>query len=235
MQVLIWEKNPLQRQSLQHIFEQEHHQVTLCHNYHELRHALKKHQQTPLVVVVYAHTLSHLKQLYTLHRFAPYASLLVLCLQQDSQTHLSLLNAGADAFLAQPFSEDMLLAQSRALQRQSKRLLQARLESQRTVETYHDFTFDFGQYTLYDGTEKVELSKREFLLLHYLLKHPHRVHRREKLYAIVWPGKTSAQGRQIDNLIVSLRQKITPQRVQFLSHYGKGYEAQTLSQNHQKT
>lgn len=229
MQVLIWEKNPLQQQSLRQIFEQERHQVVLCHSYQELRHQLKPLQQTPILVVVYAHTLSYLKQLYTLHRFAPYASLLVLCSQQDAQTHLNLLNAGADAFLAQPFSEEMLLAQSRALQRQSQRLLQARLESRHTVETCHGFTFDFGQYTVYDGTESLKLNKRAFLLLHYLLKHPHMIHRREKLYTIVWPGKTSSEGRQIDNLIVSLRQKVAPHRVQFLSHYGEGYEAQLLS------
>lgn len=229
MQVLIWEKSSLQQHNLRQIFEQEHHQVVLCHNYQELRYHLKTLQHTPLLVVVYAHTLSHLKQLYTLHRFAPYASLLVLCSQQDTQTHLNLLNAGADAFLAQPFSEEMLLAQSRALHRQSKRLIQARLESRHTVETYHGFTFDFGQYTLRDGAEDLKLSKREFLLLHYLLKHPQMIHRREKLYAVVWPGKTSNQGRQIDNLIVSLRQKIAPHRVQFTSHYGEGYEAQILS------
>lgn len=229
MNVFIWEKNPLQRQSLQQIFEQERHQTTVCATYQELRSHLKPFLQTPMVLVVNAHSLSHLRQLYTLHRYAPYLSILVICPQQDTQSHLRLLNAGADAFLAQPFSPEMLLAQSRALQRQSTRLLQARMDQRNTIETHKGFRFDFGVYTVHDGNHLLDLNKREFLLFYYLLKHPNAIHRREKLYTMVWPGKTTTQGRQVDNLIVTLRQKLPADKLQLVSHYGEGYQLQTLS------
>lgn len=229
MKVFIWERNPLQQQNLQQIFEQEHHQVTLCNTYQELRSKLKHLLQTPLILVVNAHSLSNLKQLYTLHRYAPYLSILVICSHQDVQTHLNLLNAGADAFLAQPFSPEILLAQSSALQRQSARLLQARLEQENTLETYQGFTFDFSDYSLRKGKQSLPVNKREFLLLHYLFKHPQTVHSRERLYAIVWPGKHSAQGRQIDNLVVTLRKKLSGEKIQITSHYGEGYQLHLLS------
>lgn len=229
MQVFIWDNNPLQARNLQHIFESERHKVQLCGSYQDLRLKLKAFLHTPAVLVLNSNALKSLRQIYHLHRYAPCLSLLILCSQQDSLSHLSLLNAGADAYLPQPFTPEILLAQSRALHRHSTRLLQAKLEQRNTLEVLGDFRFDFSQYEAHYKQTVLPLKKREFLLLHHLIKHAGSVHARQHLHPIIWPGKPHTQGRQIDNLIVSLRKKLPEHAVTIQSHYGEGYQLHLLA------
>ncbi len=229
MQVFIWDNNPLQARNLQHIFEGERHKIQLCKGYQDLREKIKPFMHTPAVLVINSNALRSLRQIYHLHRYAPYLSILTLCSQQDSLSHLSLLNAGADAYLSQPFTPEILLAQSRSLHRHSTRLLQAKLEQRNTLEVFGDFTFDFSQYTAHYKQTVLPLKKREFLLLHHLIKHAKSIHARQHLHPIIWPGKPYAHGRQIDNLILSLRKKLPENVVAIQSHYGEGYQLHLLT------
>ena len=229
MHVFIWEKNKLQSKNLQAIFEGERHNVQQCSGYQDLRLKLRPLLSSAVLLVVNTNVLSSLRQLYHLHRYAPYLSIMALCSQQDSPSHLAILNAGADAYLAQPFTAEILLAQSHALQRHSTRLLQAKLESNTQLESLHGFTFNFEQYEAKQGSKNLGLNKREFLLFHCLIKHPENIHARSKLYALIWPQKTYTQGRQVDNLVVSLKRKLSEQSVEIKSYYGEGYQLTLLS------
>jgi DNA-binding response OmpR family regulator len=228
MQVFIWETNLMQKQNLQQVFESEHHKVQVCSGYQDLRAKLRKHMHTSSLLVVNTNALSSLRQIYHLHRYTPYLSILALCPQQDSPSHLAVLNAGADAYLPQPFTAEILLAHARTLHRHSTRLLKAKLEKRTTLESLADFTFDFSQYEVYHKNTEIPLKKREFLLFHYLLKHTESIHSRTKLHPIIWPGKTHTEGRQIDNLIVTLRKKLPGDVVEIHSYYGEGYQLKVL-------
>ncbi|MGV3526619.1 MAG: response regulator transcription factor [Candidatus Sericytochromatia bacterium] len=224
MQVVIWEKSPLQQAALRQLFAEAGHAVTVVSHYKGLHQTLQAFAQQPLVLVVNTHALSKVQQLHYLHNAAPQASLIALCHQQDLASQLAVLEAGADTYLTQPFELPLLLAQSEALYRHSCRLRKNRPLTTPRSERLGPFQFDFENFSVQVQDHTLLLKKRAFLLLHYLAKHPERVHSRQHLYQVVWAGQFSATSRQIDNLVLALRQQLTPfPQLQIHTVYGEGY------------
>ena len=78
------------------------------------------------------------------------------------------------------------------------------------------------------GGEVVELTGREFDLLHLLASHPGIVFSREALLARVWKGDTFVTERNVDTLVKRIRRKIEPDAAEpalILTVWGTGYKA----------
>ena len=228
MRIIIWEKNSLQADILKDAFQAMGHQVTSVQIYSELRHCLTPYLYQPLVIVLNSHALDHLRQIRRLHLYAPLAGILVICAQQDKQSHLDLLHAGADQLVLLPYDFAFLLAKTEALFAHSQRILNAKSNAQPRQESIGGFYFDFSSFALGFQNQSLVLKKREFLLFHYLMLHPNQIHSRQKLYQQIWQGKFSAESRQIDNLVVSLRKRLPKNAVLINSVYGEGYLLQLL-------
>ena len=76
--------------------------------------------------------------------------------------------------------------------------------------------------------QDVELTAREFDLLHLLASHPGIVFSREALLARVWKGEAFVGERGVDTLIKRIRRKIEKDPanpVLILTVWGSGYKA----------
>lgn len=112
------------------------------------------------------------------------------------------LNAGADDYLAKPFSVLELVARVNALLRRAgkpeeKPLLRAGALS------LHRETRDVQA-----AGQPVALTLKEFQLLEYLMRHPDVVCSRERLLAAVWDDAYMGNTRTVDAHIKTLRQKL---------------------------
>ena len=115
------------------------------------------------------------------------------------------LDMGADDYITKPFAIEELLARIRAALR--KRPAQA-AEPPRSLLTAGPLTMDTDRHEVSVNGEGVELTRREFDLLRYLLENKERVISRESLLDHVWGFDFVGETNAVDVYIRFLRAKI---------------------------
>ena len=139
------------------------------------------------------------------------------------------LEMGADDYVTKPFSNRELVARVKAnLRRQSAVAAnsQAEEENANSDITIGDLTIHPEAYMVSKHGDKIELTHREFELLHYLAKHIGQVMTREHLLQTVWGYDYFGDVRTVDVTVRRLREKIedNPSRpVWLVTRRGVGY------------
>jgi DNA-binding response OmpR family regulator len=142
------------------------------------------------------------------------------------------LRLGADAWMTKPCHPEELICVIEAAVRRHRRNEMPELEQAVTVG---EITIRPDLYQAYKGEESLELTAREFEILH-LLSQSDRVLRREEIYERVW-GYAMAHGdRSVDVFIRKLRQKlrVASQRWSYIhTHFGVGYRFEPLLESNE--
>jgi two-component system OmpR family response regulator len=127
----------------------------------------------------------------------------VLMLTALGQTpdKISGLDAGADDYVTKPFELDELLARLRALHRRHH-------QSGTQVLEIDGLRLDPEAHTVTRDGTGIELSAREFSILHLLMERVGRVVTRFTILDEVWDGETDLKSNVIDVHVASLRGKI---------------------------
>ncbi|MBS1795991.1 MAG: response regulator transcription factor [Acidobacteria bacterium] len=111
------------------------------------------------------------------------------------------LETGADDYVTKPFAVRELLARIRALLRRT---------TERSFEVYEDdrIRIDVGEMRVFCDRKKIELTRKEFALLVYLVKNTGRVPGRQQILDNVWGYSYYGDSRTLDVHIRRLRQKL---------------------------
>jgi len=117
------------------------------------------------------------------------------------------LEMGADDYVTKPFSPRELVARVRAVLRR-RHESGGEGGSGEGVITVGTVVLDPEKYIVTVGGERIELTPREFELLHYLLRHTDRVVSRDQLLDRVWGYEYAGDTRLVDVHISHLRDKI---------------------------
>jgi DNA-binding response OmpR family regulator len=146
--------------------------------------------------------------------------ILMLSVRSDTATKVELLNAGADDYLCKPFSLDELLARVNALLRRP-------LVMESDVMQMDDLRIDAVSYAVARGTKRLYLTRKEFMLLAYLLRHRGTVVSRGMILEHVWDMNGDPFSNTIESHISSLRRKVDLPGRKKLIHTvpGRGYKA----------
>jgi DNA-binding response OmpR family regulator len=111
------------------------------------------------------------------------------------------LDAGADDYLAKPFSFRVLLARLRALGRRGPAVHGVRLQ-------IADVTLDGAAHVVTRADAVVPLTPTEFKLLECLMRNVGRVVTRQMLIERLWGTEHDVESNTLDAFVKSLRQKL---------------------------
>lgn len=114
------------------------------------------------------------------------------------------LDLGADDYLIKPFALEELLARIRSLMR--RRGDSSELKTNRT--TFEDITLDLDTREVVRGGKLIELTTKEFDLLHLFMQNPRRVLSRDMIMEKIWGYDYSGESNVLEVYIALLRQKL---------------------------
>ena len=111
------------------------------------------------------------------------------------------LDAGADDYLAKPFSFDILLARLRALLRRPN-------DSTGTILEADDVALDTVKRRVTRAGKEIQLSSKEFAILEYLLRNKGRILSKEHIISHVWDFDADVLPNNVEVFITYLRTKL---------------------------
>ena len=130
--------------------------------------------------------------------------ILILSAKNSSADRVLGLKKGADDYLTKPFNLEELLLRVHKLINKNKKLLDKSTIGD--TYTFGNITVDFKaqEATGFNG-EKIQLSKKETMLLKLLIENKNEVVPREKILQAVWGYNVYPTTRTIDNFILNFR------------------------------
>tara|TARA_B110000196_G_scaffold313493_1_gene320272 strand:- start:1707 stop:2375 length:669 start_codon:yes stop_codon:yes gene_type:complete len=141
--------------------------------------------------------------------------IIFLTAKNSSQDEYRGLLKGADDYVVKPVAIENLLLRI-------KNILNQQTKTSKTILS-QSLSINLECRTVYNGENKILLTKTEFDLLYLFINSPGKVFKREELLDRVWGHDTIVTDRTIDVHITKLRKKIElNERIIFTSH-GSGY------------
>jgi two-component system alkaline phosphatase synthesis response regulator PhoP len=154
--------------------------------------------------------------------------ILILSAKNTSANRVQGLKIGADDYMTKPFNlEELLLRVSKLIQKSgvNKAVQNNLAQYSFSGNTVH---FTLLEATLYNG-EKINLTKKEAMLLKLLMENKNTIITRERILQSVWGYNVFPNTRTIDNFILNFRKyfELDPKLpLHFISIRGVGYKFQ---------
>lgn len=129
---------------------------------------------------------------------------LMLTAKDDIMDRVKGLDLGADDYLVKPFALEELLARVRALLRRKG---PDTAEQKTNRIQYEDMILDLDTREVFRSGQRIELTTKEFDLLHLFMMNPRRVLSRDVIMEKVWGYDYSGESNVMEVYIALLRQK----------------------------
>jgi two-component system phosphate regulon response regulator PhoB len=143
--------------------------------------------------------------------------LIMLTARGDEADRVAGLDAGADDYIAKPFSTKELLARVRAVLRRHSP------EQSGEAIVIAGLSLDSATHRVSFADQPLKLGPTEFKLLHYLMGHAERVHSRGQLLDKVWGDHVYIEERTVDVHVKRLREALGAAGVMVETVRGAGY------------
>ncbi|AJY75833.1 response regulator transcription factor [Paenibacillus beijingensis] len=129
--------------------------------------------------------------------------ILMLTAKDDVRDRVRGLDLGADDYLVKPFALEELLARVRALLRRKP----DKLEENGNRLLYEDLLLDIDSREAIRAGRRIDLTAKEFDLLHLFMQNPRRVLTRDSIMDKIWGFDYSGESNVLEVYIAMLRQK----------------------------
>jgi len=130
--------------------------------------------------------------------------IIMLTARDQEEDKVAALDAGADDYVAKPFSVSELLARIRAVLRRTSRGTSSEILEIKTLR------LDTASHRVTVDDTPLELAPMEFQLLRFFMSHQERVYSRQQLIDQVWSNNAYVEERTVDVHIRRLRKALEP-------------------------
>jgi two-component system, OmpR family, response regulator len=152
----------------------------------------------------------------TLRNEGNWTPILMLTAKDGVWDEVEGLDTGADDYLTKPFSYAVLIARLRALHRRGAR-------ARPTVLEVGDLLLDPATRRVRLRGEQIELTRREFAILEYLLRHPDEVMSKREILDHVWDFDFDGDPNIVEVYVRRLRTKLHQDQPVIETVRGAGY------------
>jgi len=153
-----------------------------------------------------------------------YTPILMLTSKSEEMDKVLGLEVGADDYLTKPFSIREFIARAKAILRRVE-AIQKEIGSDSDISV-SDLSIEASKRKVTLKGERIELTPKEFDLLHLLASHPGKTYTREQLLNILWGYQYNGYEHTVNSHINRLRSKIEPDISKpkyILTSWGVGY------------
>ncbi len=138
---------------------------------------------------------------------------LMLTALGETQNKVEGLNNGADDYMVKPFAFEELLARIRALIRRPKGIKNEELK-------INNLELNTQTFEVREDNKNIELSRKEFALLEYLMRNAGRVVSKENIISHVWDYESDILPNTVEVFIGYLRNKIGKDVIKTVRGFG---------------
>lgn len=153
-----------------------------------------------------------------------YTPILMLTARSEEMDKVLGLEVGADDYLTKPFSIREFIARAKAILRRVE-AIQKEIGSDADIKV-NDLTIEASKRKVTLRGDRIDLTPKEFDLLHLLASHPGKTYTREQLLNILWGYQYNGYEHTVNSHINRLRSKIEPdisKPTYILTSWGVGY------------
>ena len=224
-QILIVDDDQLLRRSLSLQLDQAGYQTSTAASAEDALALLQREQPDLILLDVGLPGMDGLEALRRIHQARDIPVIFVTARRREFDEVLG-LELGADGYITKPFNPDVLLARVKSVLRRSGRLTPTS-EAGADLLTVGDLVIDPAGHTVTIAGEEVDLTAREFDVLHTLALDAGKVVSIDDLIARVWGAEFAGETQGVYVHIRWLREKIEddpkhPERL--VNVRGKGYK-----------
>ncbi|HAX17264.1 MAG TPA: DNA-binding response regulator [Actinobacteria bacterium] len=144
------------------------------------------------------------------------AFIIMLTAKRDMENIIEGLNIGADDYITKPFEFSELLARIRALLRRNS-------EEKINILSDSGITIYLEEGKVFSGDNEARLTKKEFMILEYLIRNRNQLINRNQILEHVWDRNVDIFSNIVDTHIKNLRKKLGRNGTAIESVYGEGY------------
>lgn len=215
---------------LSYTFESDGFKVSLVKNGQEALDLASKQAFDVMLLDMMMPELSGLAVTEALRQSANYTPIIILTAREDDDLKITGINSGVDDYLDKTTPQREIVARANALIRRN----QIYQKSGQVAESLNHYSFDGLEIDLKTKSaslsdSKVDLSKREFNLLVFLIQNRDQIVSREAILTEFWGETQDYETRVVDVTISNLRKKLHNQFIK--TKRGFGYQ---FSEHHTK-
>lgn len=139
--------------------------------------------------------------------------ILMLTAKGEIDDKVSGLNSGADDYLVKPFAFEELVARVQALARRPEKVS----DEQWTV---NDLTINTKIQEVKQNDKTIEVTKKEYQLLEYLMKNKDRVVSKDEIISHVWDYESNVLPNTVEVFVKYLRNKFGKKTIKTIRGFG---------------